>query len=165
MDSVRQWAFGICAAAIACALAQLILPKSSMQRVFNITCGVFFLGCLLSPVVLPSAAVELTPPESIQRQIEEKAGRLESAVEEGAQERATESVRLEAMRALRDMGVSYNKIYINVHDDGQGGISISECEVELDRSYLPRHDEIRAALTERLGVRVLIGYDDKGVTS
>ena len=69
------------------------------------------------------------------------------------------------MRALRDMGVSYNKIYINVHDDGQGGISISECEVELDRSYLPRHDEIRAALTERLGVRVLIGYDDKGVTS
>ena len=33
------------------------------------------------------------------------------------------------------------------------------------RSYLPRHDEIRAALTERLGVRVLIGYDDKGVTS
>ena len=103
--------------------------------------------------------------ESIQRQIEEKAGRLESAVEEGAQERATESVRLEAMRALRDMGVSYNKIYINVHDDGQGGISISECEVELDRSYLPRHNEIRAALTERLGVRVLIGYDDKGVTS
>lgn len=106
MDSVRQWAFGICAAAIACALAQLILPKSSMQRVFNITCGVFFLGCLLSPVVLPSASVELTPPESVQRRIEEKAGRLESAVEEGAQERATESVRLEAMRALRDMGVS-----------------------------------------------------------
>ena len=107
----------------------------------------------------------LTGTDEHGQKIEEKAERLESAVEEGAQERATESVRLEAMRTLRDMGVSYNKIYINVHDDGQGGISISECEVELDRSYLPRHDEIRAALTERLGVRVLIGYDDKGVTS
>jgi len=28
----------------------------------------------------------------------------------------------------------------------------------LDESYLPRHDEIRTALMERLGVNVLIGY-------
>ena len=163
MDGIRQWAFGICAAAIACGLAQLALPKSSMQRVFNITSSVFFLGCLLSPVVLPSAAVELTPPESIQRQIEEKAGRLESAVEEGAQERATESVRLEAMRALRDMGVSYNKIYINVHDDGQGGISISGCELRLPEGYADRAQEIEAALEAYLGVPVGIGWEKEEV--
>ena len=61
------------------------------------------------------------------------------------------------------MGVEYRKIYINVHEDGEGGISISECEVELDESWFPRHQEIREALldrpqTVRTPVRLLLKF-------
>lgn len=77
---------------------------------------------------------------------------------------ASEGVRLAAMKTLADMGVQANKIYINIHEDGEGGISISECEVQLDEQYRSRHTEIRGTLMERLGVNVVIGYE-KGVTT
>ena len=130
MEEIRQWAFGICAAAVACGLTQMILPKSSMQRVFGITSSVFFLVCLLSPVALVPLTLDITTQEEFQQEAD----------------------------LLEDMGVEYRKIYINVHEDGEGGISISECEVELDESWFPRHQEIREALLDRLGVNVLIGY-------
>lgn len=158
MDGIRQWAFGICAAAIACGLAQMILPKSSMQRIFNITSSVFFLGCLLSPVLLTPITLDIQAQDDLQREIEEKSGQLSSAVEEQKQELASESVRQAAADALSDIGVLYQKIYVNIHADEENGISISECEVELDSSYFPRHEEIRKALNDALGVPVLIGY-------
>lgn len=159
MDGIRQWAFGICAAAIACGLAQLILPKSSMQRIFNITCSVFFLGCLLSPVALSPINLELSiGQENIQREVERRAQNLEAAVDETTRGMASESIRMAAAKTLEDMGISSYKIYLNVHDTRDDSISISECEVELDESYFPRHDEIRSALMEQLGINVLIGY-------
>ncbi|WP_368233990.1 stage III sporulation protein AF [Anaerotruncus rubiinfantis] len=158
MESIRQWAFGICAAAIACGLAQLILPKSNMQRLFNITSSVFFLSCLLSPLALAPISLDLESAEEMQREVQRRAKNLTSAVEEQTGEIASESIRIAAADRLAEMGIEYQKIYVNIHADDENGISISECEVELDESYLPRHDEIRTALMERLGVNVLIGY-------
>ncbi|RGX56551.1 MULTISPECIES: stage III sporulation protein AF [Anaerotruncus] len=158
MESIRQWAFGICAAAIACGLAQLILPKSNMQRLFNITSSVFFLSCLLSPLALAPISLDLESADEMQREVQRRAKNLTSAVEEQTGEIASESIRIAAADRLAEMGIEYQKIYVNIHADDENGISISECEVELDESYLPRHDEIRTALMERLGVNVLIGY-------
>ena len=158
MESIRQWAVGICAAAIACGLAQLILPKSNMQRLFNITSSVFFLSCLLSPLALAPISLDLESAEEMQREVQRRAKNLTSAVEEQTGEIASESIRIAAADRLAEMGIEYQKIYVNIHADDENGISISECEVELDESYLPRHDEIRTALMERLGVNVLIGY-------
>ena len=158
MESIRQWAFGICAAAIACGLAQLILPKSNMQRLFNITSSVFFLSCLLSLLALAPISLDLESAEEMQREVQRRAKNLTSAVEEQTGEIASESIRIAAADRLAEMGIEYQKIYVNIHADDENGISISECEVELDESYLSRHDEIRTALMERLGVNVLIGY-------
>ena len=69
MEEIRQWAFGICAAAVACGLTQMILPKSSMQRVFGITSSVFFLVCLLSPVALVPLTLDITTQEEFQQEI------------------------------------------------------------------------------------------------
>ena len=159
MNSIRQWAFGICAAAVACALAQLILPKSSLQRVFNVTCSVFFLACLLSPVVFSPLTLDLAAQDDIQREVQERAQRLEAAVRDDSEQRASESLRKAAGELLEDMGIDWYKIYINVHEDDEGGISISECELTLRESYVPRHAEIRQKLIDRLGVNVLIGYE------
>lgn len=158
MEGIRQWAFGICAAAIACGMAQLLLPKSSMQRVFNITSSVFFLGCLLSPMMFSVALPDIPARDEIQREVERRSDSLSSVMEERTGEQASESLRQLARQTLERMGITPQKIYINVHDDGENGISISECEVELSESEFPRHDEIRAALMQSLGVNVLIGY-------
>ena len=163
MEELKQWAFGICAAAIACGMVQLILPKSSMQRIFQVTASVFFLGCLFSPLALslpdlPDLKVE---QEQLQRQIEEKSERLKNVAAEQEQEIAIESLRRGAAETLAALGVEgERKIYINTHEGEDGRISISECEVTLESRWLPRHDEIRVALINRLGVAVVIGYED-----
>lgn len=164
MESIRQWAFGLCCAAIACGLAQLIMPKTSMQRVFQITSSVFFLSCLLSPIAVSLPSLEVTPPNEMIDEINEKSERLDSITKDQQQDLATESIRHTAEDTLMDFGIKPNKIYINVHDDGEGGITISECELELDNSYLPQHDEIRAQLHKALGVDIRIGYTKGGRT-
>lgn len=163
MDAIRHWAFGACAAAIACGLIQLILPKSGMQRVFNVTASVFFLGCLLSPVFvsMPRPESFAAEREEMQAEVERRSERLSSALEDSRTRMATGSIREAALRVLEELGIDGGKIYVNVHDLEDGGISISECEVQLPREYEPRHDEIRQALLARLGVNVLLGYDVK----
>ena len=119
---------------------------------------------VLSPIALPSIDLTVTPQSELQRRIDEKIARLSDAANEQTNMAASEGVRLAAMKTLADMGVQANKIYINIHEDGEGGISISECEVQLDEQYRSRHTEIRGTLMERLGVNVVIGYE-KGVTT
>ena len=118
------------------------------------------------PAFTDRIAVDLTvtPQSELQRRIDEKIARLSDAANEQTNMAASEGVRLAAMKTLADMGVQANKIYINIHEDGEGGISISECEVQLDEQYRSRHTEIRGTLMERLGVNVVIGYE-KGVTT
>lgn len=96
------------------------------------------------------------------QEITEKSEQLDSIAKEQEQGLATQSIRQAAEDTLMDFGIKPNKIYINVHEDGEGGITISECELELDNSYLPRHDEIRAALHKALGVDIRIGYTKGG---
>ena len=154
MGSLRQWAFGLCGAAIACGLAQMILPESNLQKLFHITCSVFFLCCLLSPVILSPISWEPSVQEELQQQIEERAKRLSETLEN----QGIETLRQTARGVLDELGIDGGKIYINTHENETGGISISECEVQLDERYAPRHQEIREALRQRLGVQVLIGY-------
>ncbi|MCI8649282.1 MAG: hypothetical protein HFG20_04115 [Anaerotruncus sp.] len=158
MDGIRQWAFGLCAAATACGVAQMVLPKSNLQKMFRMTASIFFLCCLLSPVALAPISLDSAPREDLQRQTEQRAQQLRSAVEEQSGRIATEHIRLTAAEILETLGVEYEKIYITIHEDDTDSISISECEVELDSRYLPRHQEIRAALQQSLGVDVLLAY-------
>lgn len=162
MESIRNWAFGACAAAVACGVIQLILPKSGMQKVFQVTASVFFLGCLLSPVffAMPDPGDYRREQALLQEEIDRRSRELSSAVEQGGAELAAGSIRQAAREALDELGVEGGKIYVNIHDEADGSISISECEVQLPRAYASRHDEIRGALLQRLGVNVLIGYDD-----
>lgn len=160
MEALRHWAFGACAAAVACGMIQLILPKSGMQKVFHVTASVFFLGCLLSPILfsLPELDTGAMERGKILEEVERRSESLSSAVEERQTTLAAGSIRNAAGSVLEELGIEGGKIYVKIHDEEDGGISISECEVQLPRECEPRHNEIREALIQRLGVDVRLGY-------
>lgn len=160
MDGLREWAFGLCAAAIACGLMRILTPKSSMEHVFSAVVSVFFLGCILSPILLGTidADISLTSPDELREQLEQRTRGLEDTLNDEFTESASESIRLAAQQTLEEMGVDYRNIYIHTNENEQNSISISECEVTLDASYQSRHTQIREALMARLGVAVSIGY-------
>lgn len=159
LDGLREWAFGLCGAAVACGLMRILAPKSSMERVFSAVVSVFFLGCILSPIALSvfSSGMELTDGDQLRAEVSSRAQELESALNEQFTASTSESIRMAAQQTLEDMGVDYLNIY--VHIDEENSISISECEVTLDAGYQQRHEQIRDALMARLGVPVRIGYE------
>ena len=150
MDGIRSWAFSTCAAAIACGLFQLLLPRTGMRKVLNATVSVFFLCCLFSPVFL-----------SFQQEIELRSKQLETVVQDAGEALAEEKIRQEIQQVFHELGIEGGKIYIKIHEAGDGRISISECKVQLPQTYAPRHDEIQKALLQRLGERILLEYDVK----
>ena len=163
LEAIRQWAFGVCAAAVACALAQLMLPNAGMQRVFNITCSVFFLCCLLSPVAFAPISLDLAAQEEIQGQVEERARRLEDSLEADTLRMAETNLRQTARQKLDQLGVEGGKISVDVHEDADNGISIRGCELLLPESYTARQQEIQTTLEGYLGVPVRIGWEKEDV--
>ena len=86
---------------------------------------------------------------------------LETVVQDAGEALAEEKIRQEIQQVFHELGIEGGKIYIKIHEAGDGRISISECKVQLPQTYAPRHDEIQKALLQRLGERILLEYDVK----
>lgn len=50
MDTIRNWAFSICCAALAGGILNFLLPKNDLQKTFKTVFCVFFLCIILSPL-------------------------------------------------------------------------------------------------------------------
>ena len=162
MDGIRSWAFSTCAAAIACGLFQLLLPRTGMRKVLNATVSVFFLCCLFSPVFFTFQRMDFSlEQDRLQQEIELRSKQLETVVQDAGEALAEEKIRQEIQQVFHELGIEGGKIYIKIHEAGDGRISISECKVQLPQTYAPRHDEIQKALLQRLGERILLEYDVK----
>lgn len=59
MDAVRQWAFSLCAAAMACAVIELLLPNISLAKMTRLALSVFFLCVLIQPLGLEAHRSEI----------------------------------------------------------------------------------------------------------
>lgn len=103
MDAVRQWAFSLCAAAMACAVIELLLPGISLAKMTRLALSVFFLCVLIQPL----------GPEAYRGEISLKTGHgMEQAEEYAAEisgrigEELSGSVRSVVEEELASMGLS-----------------------------------------------------------
>lgn len=157
LDAIRQWAFALCAAMVACGIAQLLLPKSNLESMFKLVSSVFFLCCLLSPVILRFPDIRVEAQQYSDALIEEKAQRLSSVVERQTQESAEKTLEKNIAEKLRQMGINYYAITININTSGQSDGDVS-VDIVLDKSLEPGHDKLAARLEAALGVDVRLGY-------
>ena len=51
MDSVRDWAFSLCVASICGTIMNGILPECDLQKIFKTVYSVFFICCVISPII------------------------------------------------------------------------------------------------------------------
>lgn len=51
MESIRDWAFSICVASICGTIMNSILPECDLQKIFKTVYSVFFLCCIISPII------------------------------------------------------------------------------------------------------------------
>lgn len=158
MEAVKTWAFSVCAAMVACGLAQMVLPRGSMEKVFRMTVSVFFLCCLLSPVVLRDPGLRIEVREYAQQDIDRRAQRLADEAAAQAGTGAEGELRKIIAEKLAGMGINYRDITINMNISGQSAPEAIQVDILLDKAHEREHREIHDALEEALGVQVRLGY-------
>ena len=158
MEAIKQWAFSICAAMVACGLSQMLLPKSSMEKIFRTTVSVFFLCCLLSPLVLQKPELRIELEEYAQSDIDARAARLRQVVQSQTAQASEGELKKIIAAKLSQMGINYHSITINMSINGQSENGIDSVEIELARSHAKDHDTIHAELAEAFGIPVRLGY-------
>ena len=160
MEAVRTWAFSICAAMAACGIALQLMPKSNLTGVFKLVVSVFFLCCLLSPVLLRFPGEPFLPPEYSAEIEEEKSARLQEVMEKQTRISAERAAQKIIEDKLKQMGINYHSTAININVNGQ-----SETEafviIMLDKSLEPEHARLKRRIEETLGMDVNIGYTEK----
>lgn len=161
MQAIQQWAFSICAAMVACGLAQMLLPPSNMEKVFRTTVSVFFLCCLLSPMLLRGSELRFELEEYTQADIEQRAARLTGEVDRQAGAAAGEDLKKIVEQKLAQMGINYLDIAININTNGQSAEDTARVDILLDTALEPEHDRIRSQL-EELGMDIRLVYTDTG---
>ncbi len=160
MEAIRQWAFSICCGAVAGGMAQMLAPNSPMQKVFRITLGAFFLCSLIYPflTLAPQMLDDIedfagSEPEYISRDI---AGQLDGVVLSEIEAALT----AHTVKKLDEMGINNPSVTIYINTEAEGGVAPEDivAEIELDKAYEPRHDQLIRDLEYQLGIDVKIGY-------
>lgn len=160
MEAVRIWAFSICAAMAVCGIALQILPKSGMTGIFKLVVSVFFLCCLLSPLLLRLPAGQAEFSEYSAEIAREKALQLETVVEKQTKISAERRAQKIIGDKLDQMGINYHSIAININTSGQS--ETGSVTILLDKSLEARHTTLQRQLEAVLLMDVNLSYTEGG---
>ena len=150
MDTVQEWAIGLCAAAVAAAAMQGLIPKKGSGATFRVLLTAFFLCTFIAPLLswqgiskpdfsaLPNEVQNDLLQETVDRQLRKQ---VSSAVEE-----IVDGV-------LAGYGVSAEKVETNMDIAEDGGIYIVRVRVTLS-GQVSGAASYRRRLETRLGVPV-----------
>ena len=162
MESIRQWAFGVCAALIVGSMLRIILPKSSLQRVFSLAASVFFLCCLIVPI----GKGDMSLPSwkgTAGYDGEQRGLALAQTVQEQARTAAAVDMKKIVEEILGQMGIKGPATTIHIATNGQNDLSVKDIEILLAEEYRPRDKTIKGELRQRLGMEVTLLYENKEV--
>ncbi|WP_343252421.1 stage III sporulation protein AF [Ligaoa zhengdingensis] len=158
MEAIRDWALAVCVAAVAGSIAHLASPAGATQKIFRITVSVFFLCCMLSPILSGALSgdfqfdVELTPQTS------SNTDEMQSTMEQQITDSFTASLRRLVEDELEEQGVRAEEISININTGEDGGISIREIVLLLKAEDQNKQAGLISGIKEKLGIEPVIEY-------
>ena len=161
MEAIRRWAFSLCAASIAGAIAEMFAPEGGARRIFRLCVSVFFLCCLFSPVLELAGNggwLDGVFAKSEDTEYTEEYGKLGDAYERQVTEAFRRNVEKLAKEALESAGINSAEISVSVNNDMDNCISISEVEVRLNEDM--RQMELRAirAVRQSIGITPVVRF-------
>ena len=158
MEAIRDWALAVCVAAVAGSIAHLASPTGATQKIFRITVSVFFLCCMLSPILSGALSgdfqfdVELTP------QTNSNTDEMQSTMEQQITDSFTASLRRLVEDELEEQGVQAEEISININTGEDGGISIREIVLLLKAEDQNKQAGLMGGIKAKLGIEPVIEY-------
>ena len=153
MNGLKAWSIAICMAALGCAAIRLLAPKAGSGKLFSLITSSFFLCALLLPAFqlfsLPSLEVELLPESVVSELLAE---RVQTQLHEQVESAVTALVET----ALRERGITAEKVDVITDISEDGGIYMQQVTVQVDTRDAPQAAVIREGLEAQLQTTVVI---------
>ena len=159
MEAIKQWVFSVCAAMVACGLMQTLLPKSNMEKIFSLTVSVFFLCCLLSPLLLRAPQLRIEVEEYSAQDMQQRLERLGKIVEMQTQGTIRQNLYEIIEEKLSEMGIKHHGVTINITTNGQNAGQPESASILLEKQWESRHEKLQRELESMLGLTVHLAYD------
>lgn len=159
MEAIRQWAFAICAAGTACALVQLISPKTPVNKLLRAVTSIFLLCSMLAPIVLPQErfTLDLQLQES-HRQADHIARILEEQMNTDIYRQAQEQIAQEMAELLEGLGIAVQQITLKVNTLADGRIEIYGVGIVMQQEMKSREAEVIELLRDTYGIKADVQY-------
>lgn len=152
MDTVREWAIGLCAVAVAGAAMQGLIPKKGIGATFRVLLTAFFLCVFTAPLLawkgLPELDLSVLPDE-VQADV------LEDTVDRQLRGQVSAAVEEIVRDVLSGYGYTAEKVETNMDIADDGGIYIVDVRIILS-GQVSGAVSLRHRLETRLGVPVVI---------
>lgn len=161
MTALGEWAIGLCAAGVACAVFDMLSPSGGLKRVSGMLTAVFFFCCLIGPLgevvgecrqwfssgAVASAEVDTTLSETAMRQVEEM---VSAALFDDATVRA------------QTYGLSVKKVTVERDMSRPDSIYIKRVRVVFAKEDHPVPDTVVKEWERAWGTPVEVYYTDGG---
>lgn len=154
MDGIRQWAIGLCLAALGGTILRRIAPEKGSGTVFRVLLSAFFILVFFSPFLTPfslnfSSFSEAELPELSASLLEESVSRRLSETVKTAAAEVVNSV-------LSEQGISAQKVEVTTDMTSDKGIYIEQINVWLSDRYDGKKVRAREILENRLETVIII---------
>lgn len=152
MESIRNWAFAVCAAAVCGAVMNMLIPDGSEKRIFKTVLCLFMLCSILSPILstdFSALSTEFNFGES--RAQTDITNELLSLSAEEIQS----AIISDTAAALREKGAAADNISAEVNISPDGSINISRFSVAISEG---NPDEIKKIVEQKTGLSPEIEY-------
>lgn len=160
MESMRQWAVAVCAAAVVCTLLGQLFPDGSLGRQGRMALPCVFLCVLLSPISKGFLAVKL-PNFTAENaaDTEEITARMRQQVAAQVNDTLLQMVN----QALAGYGWSAKKVVADMDIAEDGSIRMGQITLYVDEDVARRATAVQQVAEKRLGATVEVAvWQDTG---
>lgn len=137
IDSVRQWVAGICCAAVACTLLELLHPNGNLKKTARFVTTLFFLAVLVLPIKSFHADLSQLPQNNLNATTEQ-ADAVQRLMHSQIIAAAEEQVRQTAHDTITQIHLTPLRIETKIERETDGTYYLSVFDVylhESDRAY------------------------------
>lgn len=153
MEGIRQWAVGLCGAALVCTVAVRLFPENTIGKQGRLVLSCVFLLSVLSP--LATGDWSLTFPE-FETTPSTQTDELRRRVEEQTANYVNDTLTKMANQALASYGAQVKKVDAAVNITSDGSIDIGQITVYIDEGTLNMAAVVRQVVEHRLGTSVVL---------
>lgn len=157
MQAIQNWGYALCVAALVSCIIQIISPEGVMKKIINMVLSIFFICCLLSPI-LGNTEIHLLTQEISNDEANHIAQQIELNVTEQYYAIAEQNIKTIVTEKLAEIKVVPKEIKVCINKESDDSVSIDRIEIQLAEKDEEMHSYIRKYLMDYLGINILLEY-------